>query len=466
MRRIAGVVVLSLLAAPRLASAQNFAQTPPTPAVQPAGQAPSPMPPGQSAEQPPQKAPASPGAPAPIVDLTGRVLTLPDVIKIALETQPLILSRLYDYAAARFRVDEAIAPLLPQLSAIWTASRDRLASFSARPATVTQNNARLALSQILFDFGKTVAATEVSKRLADVAKENLDLQRDLIVLAVKQAYFNLLFGQRLVKVNEEALKRADLNLRSARGFYDVGTRPKSAVVRAEVDVANAKLTLIQAHNAEQLARVALNTSMGIPVETPTQILDILGEHQPYQIDHAQLLAEALRHRPEYKQAKLQVDAAEATVRLQFRNFFPDITGNAFVSRTTTDFREIWELGVALNWSIFDGGNKIARYREALASLQSAQAQVRSEELTIAQDVEQAYLNVGATDEQIQAVRAAVASGEENFRLAKGRFDAGLGTVLDLTDAQLALTQAQSTEAQALTNFRIAVATLERALGRR
>ena len=137
-----------------------------------------------------------------------------------------------------------------------------------------------------------------------------------------------------------------------------------------------------------------------------------------------------------------------------------------MGRQTTDFREIWELGVALNWNIFDGGHKIARYREALASLQSAQAQMRSEELTIAQDVEQAYLNVGAADEQIQAARAAVAAADESFRLAQGRFDAGVGTILELTDAQLALTQAQSTEAQALANFHIAIATLERALGRR
>jgi len=171
-------------------------------------------------------------------------------------------------------------------------------------------------------------------------------------------------------------------------------------------------------------------------------------------------------RPEYKQAKLRVDAAEATVKLQVRNFYPDITGNASVGRQTTDFREIWELGVALNWNIFDGGHKIARYREAQASLQSAQAQMRSEELTIAQDVEQAYLNVGAADEQIQAARAAVAAADESFRLAQGRFDAGVGTILELTDAQLALTQAQSTEAQALANFHIAIATLERALGRR
>jgi len=461
MTRIAGVLVGLLLAAGSPpAAAQNSDQPAPAPA---------PKPTPKSAARPAEKAPLTSGTQAAFPDVLGRLLTLSDVIEIALVTQPQIQSRLYDYAAARFRVDEAIAPLLPQLSATWTATRDRLifgVSPTAPTIFVTQNAVRLALSQVLFDFGKNFAATDVAKRLADVAKEDVEVQRDLIVLAVKQAYFNLLFGQRLIVVNEAALKRADLNLRSARGFYEVGTQPKLAVSRAEVDVANAKVALIQARNAEQLARVALNTGMGIPVTTPIQIVDILSEHPPYQVDHPRLLGEALRSRPEYKQAKLRVDAAEATVKLQVRNFYPDITGNAYVGRQTTDFREIWELGVALNWNIFDGGNKIARYREAQASLQSAQAQMRSEELTIAQDVEQAYLNVGAADEQIQAARAAVGAADESFRLAQGRFDAGVGTILELTDAQLALTQAQSTEAQALANFHIAIATLERALGRR
>jgi outer membrane protein len=466
MKWFAGSLALVLMASALPVSGQNFGQVPPAPP--PLAQAPTPASPPLPPTPP--AAPATPPAPTAVANVLGRVLTLPEVIKIALETQPQIQSRLFDYAAARFRVDEAFSPLLPQLSGIWTVSRDRLVFQLGPQITIvdaqTNNSARLALSQILYDFGKTFAATEVSKRLAAVAKEDVEVQRDVIVLAVKQAYFNLLFGQRLIKVNEAALKRADLNLRSARGFYEVGTQPKSAVARAEVDVANAKVSLIQARNAERLARVALNTGMGIPVETPTQIVDVLGERPPYQLDHAKLLGEALSHRPEYKQAKLRVDAAEATVKLQFRSFLPDITGNAFIGRSTLDWHEIWELGLNMNWTIFDGGNRIARYRESLASLKSAEAQVRSQELTIAQDVEQASLNVAEADERIEAAKAAVASADENFRLAQGRFDAGVGTILELTDAQLALTQAQSTEAQALTDFRNAIAALERALGRR
>jgi outer membrane protein TolC len=92
--------------------------------------------------------------------------------------------------------------------------------------------------------------------------------------------------------------------------------------------------------------------------------------------------------------------------------------------------------------------------------------VRATELDISREVEQAQINVSEANERIQAAKTAVESALENFRLAQGRFDAGVGTILELTDAQLALTQTQNAETQALADYRIALARLQRAVGRR
>jgi outer membrane protein len=433
-----------------------------------------------AAAQPPsprsavQAPPAAPPRPAP-PGIAGRILTLEEAVAIALETQPQIHARLSDYAAARFRVDAAVAPLLPQLSGTWVAARTQAvsgnttvsASLSPRTLTffTTTTTARVTLSQLLFDFGKTLASTDVARKLAEVALADVELQRQTVALAVKEAYTNILFAQRLIRVNQQAVERAELNLRSARGFFEVGTRPKSDVARAEVDVANARVDLIRARNAERLARVALNTAMGIDVDTPTQVQDNL-VYEAVSLDRAQLRTESLRNRPEYRQAQLRVGAAESTERQTFRNFFPDITGGAFYGAARPDMNEIWEFNIALQWSIFDGGNRLARYRESKAALDAAQARVRATELDIAREVEQAQISVEETQERIGAAQTAVASAQENFRLAQGRFDAGVGTILELTDAQLALTLAQNTEAQALADFRIALYRLERAIGRR
>jgi outer membrane protein TolC len=399
----------------------------------------------------------------------GRVLSVDDAVAIALETQPSIQARLGDYAAAAYRVDQALAPLLPQITGTWTAARaQNVASTSsgrADPSWNTSTAARISLSQVLFDFGKSYASTEVARRLAEVALEDTELQRQLVTQTVKEAFTNINFAQRLIRVNEQALQRAELNLRSARGFFEVGTRPRSDVTRAEVDVANARVDVIRARNAERLARVALATAMGLAATTPLAIEDNL-IFQPVTMDPVRLLDEALRQRPESRQAKLQADAADGRVRRAFRDFFPDITGGGFYGGTRTDLSEVWELNVGLSWAIFDGGNRIARYREARANLEAAQARVKATELDISREVEQAQSNVIEAQERIQAAQVAVASAQENFRLAQGRFDAGVGTILELTDAQLALTQAQNTEAQALADYRIALARLDRATGRR
>jgi outer membrane protein len=478
-------LVLCLLASAVPGRAQTPTPAPATPApAAPTTPAPAPTPSTPPATTGSMPAPI-PGNAAAAARVIGHALTQEEAIGIALETQPSIQARLSDYMAAAYRVDQAFSPLLPQLIGSGTATRSQSALVTTRPpidrrgspdprgqATVTRitdfhedTTVGVTLSQVLFDFGKTFASTEAARRLAEQAQEDVELQRQLVTLTVKESFININFARRLIRVQEQALERADLNLRSARGFFEVGTRPKSDVARAEVDVANARVALIQARNAERLARVALNTAMGIAADTATEVQDNL-VFQAMALDRSQLQSQALAQRPEYKQARLKVSESDARMRRAFRDFFPDVSASGFYGGTRADLNEIWEIGLTLSWSIFDGGNKIARLREAKANVDASIARVKSTELDISRDVEQAQLNVSEAQERIGAAQTAVASAQENFRLAQGRFDAGVGTILELTDAQLFLTQAQNTEAQALADYRIAVARLERAIGRR
>ena len=413
--------------------------------------------------------------------ITGRELTLEEAIEIGLDNAPKISAAAGDYDAARQRVLEALAPLLPQLTGQWNGFQNQnvasvtSSGFTApgqlqgQPRTVTSRflttTATVTGSQLLFDFGKTWAGVDSAKSTAESFRQAVELQRQTISSQVKTSYFTLLLAKRLVGVNTAALDRADLNLKSAKGFFEVGTQPRFFVTRAEVDVANARVSLIQSQNGVALARVALNTSMGVAINAPTEVKDILA-YEPYSVDRDSLVTEALRRRPEYLQIKAVADAAEATVRQKFRNFFPNIIGSGTYGAARDDMNEIYNFGVQLTWSIFDGGNMIGQYKEAKAALEAVQARVRDTQLTVWQDVQQSYLNMIAAEQQIGAAQKAVDSSQENFRLSQGRFDAGVGTIIELTDAQVALTTAQSNEAQALAGYRIAIAQLERAVGRR
>ncbi len=424
---------------------------------------------------PPEPLPAPPGirAFATPPQILGRELGLEEAVQIGLDSAPRIAAAAGDYAAARQRVNEALAPLLPQLTGLWNGFQNQTAtsvtSTTGRTTTVTSNflstQASVTASQLLFDFGKNWAATDAAKSSAESFRQGVELQRQTIAVNVKTSYFTLLLAKRLVGVNVAALDRAELNLKSAKGFFEVGTQPRFFVTRAEVDVANSRVSLIRAQNSVALARVALNTAMGIAISSPTEVKDILA-YEPYGVDRDGLVIEALKRRPEYLQIKAQAGAAEATVRQKFRNFFPNIVASGTYGATRDDMNEIYNYGVQLTWSIFDGSNMIAQYKEAKANLEAVQARVRDIELSVWQDVQQSYLVMIAAEQQIGAAQKAVDSAQENFRLSQGRFDAGVGTIIELTDAQLALTQAQSTEAQALADYRIAIAQLERALGRR
>ena len=413
-------------------------------------------------------------------EVVGREVTLEEAIRIGLKNAPKIMAAAGDYAAAQQRVYEALSPLLPQLTGQWGGNRSQVVSTTTGalnpgvqgrvPTTVistqvTTTSGTVTASQLLFDFGKTWAATDAAKATAESFKQNVELQKQTIAVNVKTSYFTLLLARRLVGVNAAALDRALLNLKSAQGFYAVGTQPKSFVTRAEVDVANGRVSLIQAQNAVALARVSLNTAMGIAISTPTEVKDILA-YEPYTVDSESLVTEALQHRPEYLGIKAQADSAAATVRQKFRNFFTNVVASGTYGGFRADFNEIYSYGVQLTWTLFDGGNMIAQYKEAKANLDAFQARVRDTELSVWQDVQQSYLTMISAEQQIGAAQKAVDSAQENFQLSQGRFDAGVANIIELTDAQLALTQAQSSEAQALANYRIAIAQLERAIGRR
>src|SRR5260370_1418060 len=171
------------------------------------------------APPPPPAEPAAPAPPAVRPPIAGRMLTLDECIAIALEAQPKITATLFDYAAARYRVNQAFAPLLPQLTGSVGATRSQSIFLFTSPTTgqTTQTLssrqlsdtflAQVQLSQLLFDFGKNLAFTESQRKLAEVAVEAIELQRQLIALAVKEAYTNSLLGQRLIKVNQQALER-------------------------------------------------------------------------------------------------------------------------------------------------------------------------------------------------------------------------------------------------------------------
>ena len=262
--------------------------------------------------------------------------------------------------------------------------------------------------------------------------------RDLVVQNVRQAYFSLLQARRLVGVADAALARSELNLRSARGFFDVGTKPKSDVTRAEVEVANARVDVIRARNLVRLSETSLANALGLEATVPIEIEDTL-TYEPVTLDSRQLLAEALGNRPELRQSQAQLDAARAQLSGAKARYLPDLTvlgtagtasDDAVVSTdgfaSSLNFADKWSVTGQLTWNLFEGFFTQARVKETQALVETARANYDGTELQVRLEVEQAYIAVVEAAERYGATEKAVESAQENLRLAQGRYDAGRG----------------------------------------
>jgi outer membrane protein len=442
------------------------AQTPsPAPAPSPAAPAVTPAAPPSA----PATTSARPGTPLR--------LTLSEATALALRQQPTIRAAQGSLTAAQARVPQAQSSYYPRLDFLTgTQVGEFKSSTSGNRQRSDTTFINLQARQLLYDFGKTAALVDEAKAGGRIASGELERVRDVVVQNVRQAYFNLLQARRLIEVADAALARSELNLRSAQGFYDVGTKPKSDVTRAEVEVANARVDVIRARNLVRLTETSLANALGLEATVPIEIEDTL-TYEPVSLDSAQLLAEALGNRPELRQSQARLDAARAQLSGARAGYLPDLTlsgtagysgDDAFISTDGVSgvaFSDTWAITGQLTWNLFQGFFTQNRVKETQALLETARANYDSTELQVRLEVEQAYITVVEAAERFSATEKAVESAQENLRLAQGRYDAGVGTILDLTEAQLSLTNAEADSVRAVTDYRVGLAVLDRVVGR-
>jgi outer membrane protein TolC len=257
----------------------------------------------------------------------------------------------------------------------------------------------------------------------------------------------------------------------------VGTKPKSDVTRAEVEVANARVDVIRARNLVRFSETSLANALGLEATVPIEIEDTL-TYEPVTLDSTQLLAEALGNRPELRQSQARLDASRAQLSGAKARYLPDLTvlgtagyasDDAVVSTdgfaSGVSFADQWSITGQLTWNLFEGFFTQARVKETQALVEAARANYDSVELQVRLEVEQAYIAVIEAAERYGATEKAVESAQENLRLAQGRYDAGVGTILELTEAQLSLTNAEADSVRAVTDYRVGLATLDRVVGR-
>ena len=405
---------------------------------------------------------------------TGEVLTLDRCIQIALLKQPSVLAAYFTVEANRSRVGEALSNYYPQIGASGGYSR------YSSPGIVTQVNnilsgtgafnqytSSLTLSQNIYDFGKTSSQVKIQKINLDSAGADLETSKEQIVLNVKQAYYAVIQAARNMAVADESVGQYKQHLDQSRGFYEVGTKPRYDVITAEVNLSNAKLNLITADNALKIARVNLNNAMGVPDAPAYSVEDSLAFNK-YEITLQDALSRAMANRPDIKSLALRRIAAEESVRLANTGYYPALTGSAAYNWEGTKFPldNEWNVGVALSFPIFNGFLTKHQVGEAVSNLNVARANEETLRQSVVLDVQQSYLNLKQAEDSIATADLAVKQATENLDIVNGRYAAGVGNPVEVTDAQIVYSNSKLAYIQALTNYNDAHASLLKAMGER
>ncbi len=399
-------------------------------------------------------------------------MTLNQCIETALKNNPTIRASMYGVDVNRSRVGEARSSYYPQLSA--SAAYTRISpvssptdSFSGLGA-FNQYTSGVSLNQNILDFGKTSEQVDISKYNLESARSDLNTTRDTIILSVKQSYYGVLKAKRDRAVAVDVLKQFQLHLDQAKGFYDVGTKAKIDLIKAQVDLSNAKLSLINAENALKIAWVTLSNVMGTTDAPQYDIEDNLS-FQHFAITPEDAMARAFENRSDLKSIISKRQAAETNISLARSGYYPVLSGFAnynWAGETTSTMDHSWNAGVLLTVPLFSGFLTVHQAAEAKSNLYILKANEESLRQQIVLEVRQAYLNLQASEASIATAELAAAQAKENLDLANGRYSAGVGSPIEVSDAFATYVTSQANYTASLSNYKIAQATIEKSMGAR
>ena len=325
----------------------------------------------------------------------------------------------------------------------------------------------LTASMPIFTGGKLNGTIKQAKAGYLISEQGLQKAYNDMRSTVTNGYFDMLQADNMQKLGREAVDRLADHLKNVEAQYEVGVVAKVDVLRSQVELANAKQSLIKAENAYQIAEANLNKIVGLPMDTQLKLDNIL-VYTPYDNDMQYCLDYAAKHRPELEQAKQQVEAAKGALRVAISGHMPQVAATASQSWKDSnwpgDENGNWGVGVTVSMNIFDSGVTVSKIHGAEADLAKAHETYRDTVDAVNLDVRSNYLNLREAEKRIDTTKLAVSQAEEDYRIAQLRYMNGVGTNTDVLDAQVALTDAKTNYLQAMYDYNTCKTNLETAIG--
>jgi outer membrane protein TolC len=413
-----------------------------------------------------------------------RQLTLDESLKIGLENSKTLHSSKLKIVSAEAQLSSANAAGLPSLTL--GANYTRLSSvdpyiitiqgfgsFTVSPAILDNYTAKLSLQQPLFTGFKISSNSDMAKNNSLAAKQDYSKDEQEVIYNVKNAYWNLFLAGKLKEAIDENVQQMKAHLEDIQNFFKQGLATKNEVLKVEVQLSEAQLSQIDARNSVKIATVNFDNVINIPLSTEIEIQkEVLVENENIEeID--QLIDKAMKNRPDLKSLQFRLEASKNGITAAQSGWYPQVVlsgeydyekPNSRVLPTENKFNGTWAVSVGLNYSLWDWGITKSQTTQAESQYEQTKDSFNTLKDAVTLDVTQTYYNLVKAKEKVLVTQQTVSQAEENYRVTDDKFRQGLTLNSELLDAEVALVQAKTNNAQSIADYELAKAQIERSTG--
>jgi outer membrane protein TolC len=328
------------------------------------------------------------------------------------------------------------------------------------------------IEQPLYRGGSLITGVELGKLDLASAKASMSQTQNDIILAVHEAYYNLLKTRKFEQVAEQSLEERKAHLKDSKAFYKAGLIPKNDMLQSEVQLAGAEIERIRAKNLSTMALARLNTLLRRPVEKEIEVEDILN-YEPSNISWEDVVEQAQKYRPELIQSDIAIEQADKNINLTRAPYLPAVSVSAnYLKQGDNPIAQQYPLGpsevktamATLEWRFWAWGqskDKMAAARHNMKKAQESKTELLD---NIILQVREAFVDTLESEYNISVTEKAIEQAEEDFRINQSRYKAQLSTTTNVLDAQTRLTRAKIEYYNALYNYRISLMRLAWATG--
>ncbi|MFH1197691.1 MAG: TolC family protein [bacterium] len=414
-------------------------------------------------------------------------LTLEESLKLGLEKSYAMQISKSKSSYAEAKYSETAAQLLPRISL--SANYTRLSDIppfqisipiSPTPITVQEailNNygIKLSLQQPLFTGFKLVSLKSASDLNYKASLADTDKDANETAFAIHQSFWNIYKAQKVLELINNNYESIAQHLKDTKNFLANGLATKNDVLKMEVTLSNLEMLKIDAQNNLNISQAVFNKTIGLEINSDTEIQTIDPSLTETSIDYPALLTEALSNRDELKATGYRVEAGKEMLSASQAGWFPSIylaanynyaRPNQRIMPSKDQFDDTWDVSLVLNWELWNWGQTSAQVTQAEQQLIQSESTEKILKDNIEIEVYQSYLRMNSESSKVNVAQVTLTQAEENYRITNEKYNEQLATSTDLIDAENSLLDAQTKLTNALVDYQLAKVRLEKAVGRR